>query len=566
MLDPDYLKDCTQELENYWYNLETQILCDIAERIKLNENELTSTANHEIAIAQNIGVTQDRLNAYLSEALDITTEEASKLIEDSSYMSIESDNELFEDAYKKGLIDHFSYDKESFKDIINEGIALTVNDITNLCNTTAQTAQEKLYESLNSAYMMAQSGAFGSDVIVDRVVSKLSREGLEWIDYDTGVHRRLDTVVRMAVRTSINQTAAKCQEKNLDDLECNLVETSAHVGARPSHAEWQGQIFYRNKPYKDYSNFYDATGYGTAGGLCGVNCRHSFYPYIEGISTPSFDKVDSKENNELYEKQQEQRYNERHIREWKRRQKVGEAAGLDVTKEKAKVREWTKRNQELIASNSRLKRNYARERININSKSKTFNQESLKSNKVFFQDIIPDTFKFSQEKEANMINTYIAIDKAYMNDKKEHLSLNDTKTGKQLFSLFSSGNKNYVEPSKKAIQYIENAQKDSITSVHNHPKGGTFSVGDIITQLTTDSFKESIVITKDAEVFFFSQGKGDKILLNNDRQEKVFSRYVNLVRLSIKNDNPELSTKEIRHKAWIKICNKRGWEYGYKKF
>ena len=378
MLDPDYLKDCTQDLENYWYNLETQILCDIAERIKLNENKLTSTANHEIAIAQNMGVTIDRLNTYLSEALDITTEEASKLIEDSSYMSVEYDNELFEEAYKEGLIDHFSYDKDNFKDIINEGIALTVNDITNLCNTTAQTAQEKLYESLNYAYMMAQSGAFGSDVIVDRVVSKLSREGLEWVDYDTGVHKRLDTVVRMAVRTSINQTAAKCQEKNLDDLECNLVETSAHVGARPSHAEWQGQIFYRNKPYKDYSNFYDATGYGTAGGLCGVNCRHSFYPYIEGISTPSFDKVDSKENNELYEKQQEQRYNERHIREWKRRQKVGEAAGLDVTKEKAKVREWTKRNQELIASDSRLKRNYAREKVQLTYKNGKIDLSDIK--------------------------------------------------------------------------------------------------------------------------------------------------------------------------------------------
>ncbi len=408
MLDPDYLKDCTQELENYWYNLETQILCDIAERIKLNENELTSTANHEIAITQNIGVTQDRLNAYLSEALDITTEEASKLIEDSSYMSIESDNELFEEAYEKGLIEHFSYDKESFKDIINEGIALTVNDISNLCNTTAQTVQEKLYESLNSAYMMAQSGAFGSDVIVDRVVSKLSREGLEWVDYDTGVHRRLDTVIRMAVRTSINQTAAKCQEKNLDDLECNLVETSAHVGARPSHAEWQGQIFYRNKPYKDYSNFYDATGYGTAGGLCGVNCRHSFYPYIEGISTPSFDKVDSKENNELYEKQQEQRYNERHIREWKRRQKVGEAAGLDVTKEKAKVREWTKRNQELIASDSRLKRNYAREKrqVSIND------YKQLK-----YQNI----GRYDTDKVSNEFGKIMTKDVVLMNERKKHI-------------------------------------------------------------------------------------------------------------------------------------------------
>ena len=65
---------------------------------------------------------------------------------------------------------------------------------------------------------------------------------------------------------------------------------------------------------------------------------------------------------------------------------------------------------------------------------------------------------------------------------------------------------------------------------------------------------------------FFSQGKGDRIPLSNERQEKVFARYVNLVRLSIKNDNPELPTKEIRHMAWIEICKKRGWEYGYKKF
>lgn len=408
MLDPDYLKDCTQDLENYWYNLETQILCDIAERIKHNENNLTSTVDYELAVAQSLGITNERINTYLSEALDITNEEASKLIEDSSYQSVENDNELFEEAYEKGLIEHFSYDKESFKDIINEGIALTVNDITNLCNTTAQTAQEKLYELLNSAYMMAQSGAFGSDMIIDRVVSKLSREGLEWIDYDTGVHRRLDTVVRMSVRTSINQTAAKCQEKNLDDLECNLVETSAHMGARPSHAEWQGQVFYRHEPYKDYSNFYDATGYGTAGGLCGVNCRHSFYPFIEGISTPSFDKVDSEENQKLYDLQQEQRYNERHIREWKRRQKVKEAAGLDVSKEKAKVREWQKRNQALIASDSRLKRNYGREKAQTSI---------IDYKKLNYQNI----GNFDTDKVTKEFGTILTKEVVLMNEREKHI-------------------------------------------------------------------------------------------------------------------------------------------------
>nr|WP_240145568.1 phage minor capsid protein [Amedibacterium intestinale] len=66
--------------------------------------------------------------------------------------------------------------------------------------------------------------------------------------------------------------------------------------------------------------------------------------------------MDTEENKKLYELQQKQRYNERKIREWKRRRDVKEAAGLDTTKEKAKVREWNKRNKELISSDPRLKR------------------------------------------------------------------------------------------------------------------------------------------------------------------------------------------------------------------
>lgn len=378
MLDPEYLKDVTSELEDYWYDLETEILKDIAERIKLNKNKLTSTASYQIVIAKELEMSDAKISAYLARALNVTIEQASEIIREASYKSVESDNEIFEEAYKKGFINEFSYDKESFKDIINQGISLSANDINNLCNTTAQTARKKLLESLNSAYMMSESGAFGYDVVVDKVVSKLASDGLYWIDYPTGTHRRLDTVIRSAVRTAANQTAAKCQEKNMDDLDCNLVETSAHMGARPSHAEWQGQIFYRNKPYKDYSNFYDATGYGTAGGLCGVNCRHSYFPFFEGISTPSFEKFDSEENNKLYEDQQQQRYNERKIREWKRRRDVKEAAGLDTTKEKAKVREWNKRNKDFVENNPRLKRNYGREKVHLSYKNGKIDLSDIK--------------------------------------------------------------------------------------------------------------------------------------------------------------------------------------------
>ena len=452
MLDPEYLKNITSDLEDYWYDLETNILKDIAERIKLNKNKLTSTASYQIVIAKELEISDEKISSYLAKALDITLEDASKIIKEASYKSVESDNEIFEEAYRKGFINNFSYDKDSFKSIIENGIILSSNDISNLCNTTAQTARKKLLECLNSAYMMSESGAFGYDVIVDTVVSKLARDGLEWIDYDSGTHRRLDSVIRAAVRTAANQTAAKCQEKNMDDLECNLVETSAHMGARPSHAEWQGQIFYRNKPYKDYSNFYDATGYGTAGGLCGVNCRHSYFPFFEGISTPSFEKIDTEENKQLYELQQKQRYNERKIREWKRKRDVKEAAGLDATKEKAKVREWNKRNKKLILSDSRLKRNYGREK----------SYGSHKGNKL-------KEFYATDDK-----NVKIKVRKGETNLTKHQYESAIVYDQKGNVILKKDGSQHEVEFTEKELHLM----KDAVVT-HNHPKDTTFSPDDI---------------------------------------------------------------------------------------
>lgn len=567
MLSPEYLQTVSKDMEDYFYDLETEILKDIAERIHLNDNAMTSTANFQLYQLQLLGVTNLQISKHLSKALRISQKEAEKIISKSVYKSLESDNLIFEEAFEKGLIDNFSFDKLRFKDIILEGIVTTASDLTNICNSTVVTAQSKFTQALNNVYLQVSSGAFTMDQAVDMTVSKLAKEGLGVIEYKSGVRRQLDTAVRTAVRSSINKTALKAQEQNLNDFECNLVEVTSHMGARPSHAEWQGKIYWRLHKYKNYSNFEEATQYGKGEGLGGWNCRHSFYPFFEGISEKTFEQYRTKENNELYELQQQQRYNERKIREWKRRRDVKKAAGLNTTKESEKVRYWSKRNDALIKSDDRLKHNYGREKAYIkkSNSSKIFKQERIPKTHIFFEDRIPKGFVFSQVKEDNLIDTYIEIDKQFMKDKKEYLSINDAKTGKSLFNLFSAGKGNFVMPSNQAIQYLENAEKDSITVIHNHPRGGTFSKEDIVTHLSTESFKESIVITNDGEIFFFSVGKGDRIKIDSDRSFNVFSRYVNLVRKSIKNSNQNLSTKEIRHRAWIEICEKRGWDYGYRK-
>lgn len=72
--------------------------------------------------------------------------------------------------------------------------------------------------------------------------------------------------------------------------------------------------------------------YGDIRGFKGVNCRHDWYPFFEGISTRAYaDKqLEELKNSDLYDRQQEQRGIEREIRRTKR-----ELAGLDAAMKNA---------------------------------------------------------------------------------------------------------------------------------------------------------------------------------------------------------------------------------------
>lgn len=63
-----------------------------------------------------------------------------------------------------------------------------------------------------------------------------------------------------------------------------------------------------------------------------------------------------------YEASQQQRYNERQIRRWKREETAMKDAGLDSSEAAAKVKEWQGRQQEFLAQTG-FKRQYGREQV-----------------------------------------------------------------------------------------------------------------------------------------------------------------------------------------------------------
>ncbi len=89
----------------------------------------------------------------------------------------------------------------------------------------------------------------------------------------------------------------------------------------------------------EYPDFFKSTGYGTGEGLCGWNCRHSFFPFYPGISQPHYTAEALAALNEKsveyqgkkytrYEISQMQRALERQVRVAKRKCLAEEAAGL----------------------------------------------------------------------------------------------------------------------------------------------------------------------------------------------------------------------------------------------
>ena len=137
------------------------------------------------------------------------------------------------------------------------------------------------------------------------------------------------------------------------------------MGERPSHAEWSGRIYQLEGDDK-YPNFYEATHYGDgdAEELQGYNCRHTFYSFFEGISEPTFSPQPKGKNKEVYEQRSEQRFNERQIRQYKRRANALQAAGdkQGAKQANAKTREWQSIQRKHIKDNPILGRDYAREK------------------------------------------------------------------------------------------------------------------------------------------------------------------------------------------------------------
>lgn len=389
MLSPRYLAGISDDIVRIYSQLEHDIVIDMAHRLHKMKG-VTDASIWQAGILKEIGGLQSDVQKYLAKYDKEAQKEIIALFEEALSKSDKADMRVF-DAAKRSMSDRQRLifeaiaEKQQSAGIVTgskaaqEGVIKTFSNLSRLTMSIASTSSSDFITQANAAFMQTVSGAFDYNTTLKNAVKNLAQKGVHTVEYtDSGkrILRSIEGAVRSNILTGINQTASRRTLDNCQDLDCDLVEVSAHMGARPSHEAWQGKIYSLSGTSDKYPSFYAVCMPGEPDGIGGVNCRHSYYPYFEGMERMYNDgeldemKEPTVEYNgkkmTQYEAEQNLRALERGIRKHKLEVDALEAVGEDATVERQRLGAWQAKARDYCKETG-LRRDYSREYVGTES-------------------------------------------------------------------------------------------------------------------------------------------------------------------------------------------------------
>lgn len=351
MLTPTYLATISDSLTPHIQKLENDLIKHIAELIKRGV-----VADYEIETMLEMGYKIQDIERELNKEIDNVTAAMEKTIEAGIKKSYDIDVELYKQGGKELTNKAIINQMESYAE-------RSLNDFKNLSKTKGfiyngqfKRPNDYIYSVLNESIFKVTSGVISYDDAIKSALIHLGNDGVRFMDYESGRRLSIESAVRSNLLTTLNQVTGRMSEMNADEMEQDLMQITAHAGARPSHQVWQGDIVSRSgkRGYLDLTDI----GYGDSAGFMGVNCRHNWYPYFEGISQ---DIPIEKDNPPIeyegeilthYDCTQVQRAMERNMRKTIRKVKAFEGSGdsknltiqkIRLQEQKSKYKDFSKR-------------------------------------------------------------------------------------------------------------------------------------------------------------------------------------------------------------------------------
>lgn len=364
MLTPDYLYRVAEPAEAYAAELRKYIIRNISERIiiRLGRGEeylFTAIDRWQIETLQEAGILLDDIQNEIAKYTRIQQAVIMSAMEEACIETLKYDDEVYRAA---GLSPTPFRQSPGIRRILERDYNVTMGDVRNFTRTTALEAQRLYISECDNAYRIAMSGtAAYSHVVREAIENAISGGGT--VSYPSGHVDTLETAVARSVRTGISQSASGIQLARMEEMDWEIIGTTAHLGARTgdggmnhtNHLYWQGQFYSRTGRDRHYPDFRSSTGYGKVDGLCGANCRHGIFPG-DGNHNP-YASIHTADNYHMEQINKRQRELERRIRKTKY-----DIAGLEAAVEGCKDN----------AARFELQQQYGRKKALLKSRNKAY--------------------------------------------------------------------------------------------------------------------------------------------------------------------------------------------------
>lgn len=252
---PALLDALPEELAERFRGLELHLLEEICSRLKSAEG-LNQVSIEMIRALRAHGISLEEIQRAIAQNASLSAEGLSRLFEEAA---------AWNQAYYQAVVDAAELTApERFVDEMDiQAIkAQTQEEFRNITRSMGFEVRRagrkvllppgKAYQwVLDMAELKVMSGAVSYDQAISGAVKELADSGLRVVNYASGHTDQVDVAVRRAVLTGLNQLNQRYRERSMDYLETDLVEVTAHRGARDkdgpngweNHKKWQGKVY-----------------------------------------------------------------------------------------------------------------------------------------------------------------------------------------------------------------------------------------------------------------------------------------------------------------------------------
>ncbi len=440
----------------------------------------------------------------------------------------------------------FSLNKSKMEALIKA----TTKDIEKAEHAMLRMVNDQYRKTIFNAQVMANSGAFTLQQSIDKATKDFLRTGINCIQYKNGRRVNIATYAEMAIRTA-NKRAVLISEGDVRNVYgIHTVRISSYGGCSETCLPWQGRIYIddvysggtkEEAQEKKLPLLSDAI----AGGLFHPNCKHRASTYFYDLKKSLGELEEDGVENPAEE--QEHRKNLLHIQQQKRLEN-GFLDSNNIEQAKKRKEQWEIRDKKLG--------------FEYNDDSKDEYLDVLNSFKQ--KDDLPSALVLNEEKSKKINYIFDELVERSTKANAEILAFADMQSCTIVGGYSNPKGMKYSEPTKEQLDILDNAENNSLFSLHTHPSKNPFSFADIVTHNIVLPIGTSIVQTIDGYQYFLFTPKGSRIVFENTKEIADFKKAgEQAVKTIMKEKN--ISYSEAKHEVIKELADKMGWEYGRKK-